>query len=299
MQTTIILHLEEHIDTDYVNALAPMRGTMTPARVQLAKAFGFDEHLTPKDLHKRADLVELAERIHRIAERNDAVSEQVSKTTWKIVQRTTKPRASFEFPADTFTGDSTKWGSTDFYAPVQEQMVAAIRSGLDFETPWMSCKKEILSSKVSRTRGTVTVEVNVWDDFDTQGTGTASGRMTKNLSRDAILRRLSKLGCEAQDEADRDRKSNQDYAGYTIRNTQDPSVYALTYIANVCGDDTPSGDYYSHCGWQDVEYDENDNPAEFPSEDRIPRDVAMHLAKEMNELKGEIEYKGFIATPWR
>jgi len=209
-QTTIILHLEEDIDTDYVNALAPMRGTMTPARVKLAQTFGFDAHLTPVNLRKRADLAELAKRIHRIAERNDAVSEQVSTTTWKVVQRTQKPRAPYEFPADTFVGDSTKWGSTDFYSPVQSQMVAAIRSGLDFETPWMGCKKQILSSKVFRNRGTVTVKVSVWDNFDTQGTGTASGRMTKNLSHDAILRRLSKMGCEAQNEAERDRKVNQD-----------------------------------------------------------------------------------------
>jgi hypothetical protein len=275
---------------------------MTPARVQLARVFGFkDDHLTPVRLPARADLEQLTERIERIAGRNDASISRVNKNTWKVTQRTQGERKQYAFLPGTFSGDSTRWGPTDFYAPVQEQIIAAIQSGHDFETPWMSCKKEIISTQILRTRkGKVTVTVSVSDDFDTPGEGEATGRITKNLNHETILRKLEKLGAEAHASAEADRKVNANYKGYSVGPDKKPYPWVLTYLVNVAGDDAPSGDNYHHWGWQDVEYDEDDNPEEYPSEDQIPRDVAIYLAKKMDETMADvIRYKGYRATAWK
>jgi hypothetical protein len=87
--------------------------------------------------------------------------------------------------------------------------------------PWLSCKKEILSSRISRTKGITSVEVSVSDDFDTPGTGVAEGRIATHdrVSDDSILRALEKLGADAHGEAESDQKSNRCYCGYQATNS--------------------------------------------------------------------------------
>jgi len=310
---TIHLHLIEEIDRDYVEASAPRggrnSGTFTPARQALAECFGFDKSRTPESIPAAdggdcgsCDLAKLDQRIHDIAARHMATVERIKPLHWVVTRTTPEPCATYEFPAGTFSGcDQTKWGPTDFYEGTREGILAALRSGLDFETPWLSCKKEILSSRITRSKGITTVEVSVSDDFDTPGMGAASARIPVHakVSDDSILRSVEKLGAKAHEESDNDRHTNADYVGYSVGPNKKPYPWVMTYLVNVGGCDTPSGDNYHWWGWQEVETDEDDNPNPLPEPDKIPAEVAEHLAKGMEQLKPVVIYKGYRATAWK
>jgi hypothetical protein len=211
-------------------------------------------------------------------------------------------RPVYEFPQGSFSGcNQTKWGPTDFYDQDRATVLAALRSGLDFETPWLSCKKEILSSQISRSKGKVTVQVSVSDDFDTPGMGDASARIMTHskVSDDSILMTLEKLGAKAHDLAADDQKSNADYVGYSVGPDTEPRSWVLTYLVNAGGMDTPSGDNYHWWGWQEVETDEDDNPAPRPPEEEIPADVADKLVEMMEKGISPAVYGGFRATAWK
>lgn len=314
-QTTIILRLEEDICCDYVQAYPPRTGLnageMTPARKDLAARFGFDEYITPKALPPAdpestcpsCDIQKLAERIERIAARCGATVSRTSPLRWVIRRTAPVPRPQYEFPKGSFSGcNQTKWGATDFYGQDRATILAAMRSGLDFETPWLSCKKEILSTRISRKGVKTTVKVSVSDDFDTPGMGEASRRIVAHsrISDESILRALEKLGDEAHDKAERDRKCNQDYIGYSVGPDEKPYPWVLTYLVNGGGCNTPSGDNYHWWGWQEVETDEEtDEPAPHPPEERIPVDVADKLAEMMEQGISPAVYAGFRATAWK
>jgi hypothetical protein len=206
------------------------------------------------------------------------------------------PRPDYVFPQGVFSGDSTRWGATDFYDQVKTALVAAMRSGLDFETPWMSCNKECISTQVSRTKGKTTVRVSVSDDFDTPGMGEASAHVMHHskVSDERIVCRLQELGDAAHQDAEDDRKGNADYVGYSVGPDEKPYTWVLTYLVNAGGEDTPSGDYYFWWGWQDVEDDEEPRPPE----DQIPAEVADKLAEMMEEGISPAVYGGFRATRW-
>lgn len=310
--TTIHLRLVEDIIGDYAEVSAPRSGVnagiFTPTRQALAERFGFDRSRSPKPIPAAeeggtsCDLQKLAERIERIAERNGATVKHPSPTHWIVSRKETPIRSVYEFPTGSFAGcDQTKWGPTDFYDEVKAAILAALRSGLDFETPWLSCKKEILSSQISRSKGKVTVQVSVSDDFDTSGMGDASARIQTHarVSDETILRSLENLGAKAHTLADSDRSDNADYVGYSVGPDEKPYPWVMTYLVNCGGHDTPSGDNYHWWGWQEVETDDDDNPEPRPSEDQIPADVADKLAEMMENGISPAVYGGFRATAWK
>jgi hypothetical protein len=247
-----------------------------------------------------ADLAELAERIERIAARRNAKVIRKSPLHWIVSRRDTPPRDTYEFPAGSFSGcDQTKWGPTDFYPEVRAALLEAIRSGLDFETPWMSCKKEILSSRVARSKGILTVWVSVSDDFDTPGRGEASGRILAGSTDEQISRKLNALGNAAHDRADNDRKSNQVFVGYSVGPDAHPYPWCHTYLVSVSGLDYPPGDNYHWWGWQEVDTDDEGNPNPVGTPEGIPADVAAKLAEMMEDLVSPAVYGGFRATAWK
>lgn len=207
-------------------------------------------------------------------------------------------KAIYQFPEDTFRSyDQTKWGPTDFYDSTRESMVQAFASGLDFETPWLRCKKEILSSQITRSKGIVTVSVSVSDDFDTNGSGESSFRVTKATTQERFFDLLEKAGDAAWKAADEDREGNQSYLGYSVGPVDIDGNFSwvCTYIVNVMGFDVPPGDNYHKWGWQEVEDDED--PEATPEE--MPKEVAIELERLINEdFPQVVELNGFRAKQW-
>lgn len=301
--TTIYLHLEETSGNDVVFARPPKHCPMTPAREALSRIFietyplGTD--ISPADSSKDfgpCDLGRLHHRVVAIAERNFCQVWRVSKTVWKITQNQ-KTRQSFAFPEKAFSGyDQTKWGPTDFYDDTRNHLLNAMRSGLDFETPWMSCKKEILSSKITKAGGITTVAVSVSDDFDTSGMGEASKRIrVKGFDDEQVIAQLEQLGSKAWQLAESEIKSNATYVGWSVGPDDGSNGWVNTYLVNVAGMDSPSGDNYHRWGWQEAE-DGEDLP---PAED-IPNDIARELAEKIESAEGSpIIHRGFRATLWK
>lgn len=301
--TTIYLHLEETICNEVVFARPPKHCPMTLAREALSRIFietyPLGTEIPPADSSKDfgpCDPDLLHHRIVAVAERNLCRVWRVSKTVWKITQNQ-KTRQSFAFPEKAFSGlDQTKWGPTDFYDDTRNHLLNAMRSGLDFETPWMSCREEILSSKITKAGGITTVAVSVSDDFDTPGMGEASKRIrVKGFDDEQVIAQLEKLGSKAWELAESERKSNATYVGWSVGPDDGSNRWVNTYLVSVAGLDSPSGDNYHRWGWQEAE-DGEDLP---PAED-IPNDIAQELAKKMeNFAESPIIHRGFRATLWK
>jgi hypothetical protein len=209
----------------------------------------------------------------------------------------------YEFPENAFSGyDQTKWGPTDFYSNTKEALAKAFKSRKSFETPWLSCKKEILSSRITRDKGTVTVEVSVSDDFDTPGMGSAQFTVNANTSEDEFFDLLENAGSAAWTEARENRKDNAVYVGYAVgREGPDGkrTGWEITYIVAV-GEgayyDAPPGDYYHRWGWQEVETDDDTDHMACPEE--IPQAIADQLAEGMQDLEPVVKAGGWVATMW-
>jgi hypothetical protein len=157
--------------------------------------------------------------------------------------------AMFQF-SETFTrGDLTKWGASDFYDDKKAELVAALASGKPFDTGWGGCKKEILTSRVSFDGKTITCEVSVSDDFDTEGLGSVS--IPAPATIDQVETALDQASCAA----DENRGDNADYTGFSIHQGGDKGPWVETYIAqrsDMAGYmDCPPGDNYHQWGFQD------------------------------------------------
>jgi hypothetical protein len=63
---------------------------------------------------------------------------------------------------DGLDGDATKWGISDFYDENADVLKNAVQSGEPFDTGWFSCKKEVITGRVSRSvkGGKISVEVS-------------------------------------------------------------------------------------------------------------------------------------------
>jgi hypothetical protein len=203
----------------------------------------------------------------------------------------------FQFPEGTFSGDMTKWGPTDFYTNVEEQIVAAFRSGKCWETPWGGCRKEILSSQFSFDGKTLTAQVSVSDDFDTEGMGEASFVPSQSMTDDEFLAALEKAGSEAHEGACDVQKDNRCYCGYSVGKMDGKKVpWQFTYLVNVSGFDTPAGDNYHRFGWQEVETEDDQDMDACPEE--IPAAVAKQLQKGMEQMRPLVRCKGWGAKIW-
>ena len=201
----------------------------------------------------------------------------------------------FDFPRPSC--DGTKWGPTDFYDDVRENLGKAFDSGLYFETGWLCCKKEILSSEIAREGDTVTVSVSVSDDFDTDGVGHAEGKVPK--TKKAFFNLLERLGAKAHADASDAQKDNRCFCGYSVgRKAKDGARknWEFTYLVSVAGFDVPSGDNYHRWGWQDVDTDDDQDIDARP--EAIPAKIAAKLAEGMQQFQTTVSAGGWVATIW-
>lgn len=181
--------------------------------------------------------------------------------------------------------DGAHCGLTDWYPPLEAAITAALARGKSYAwtTGWYASKKEIASACITQRDGEITVEVSVSDDFDTNGSGEQTIRFTKNLDRirDAIS--------AAWTEANRDRRDNEVYAGFSVGRGGGWEFTLILPVGWGHEMDVPPGDNYHRWGWQEVE-DGEDRPAEIPAEvaERLKQwaEDPMHGAGEKHTYRG-------------
>ena len=296
--TTILLYLEENYDGHLIAFPAPpYRQPWTPARATLADLIGLNPINTP-GVDVKQDLGRFEERLATVAARQKVTLEKIAPLTFRLTQKTPKLRGTYEFPANAFSGlDQTKWGPVDFYDEPRESIRLAFLSGDDFETPWMGCKKEILSSRITRAGKTVTVEVSVSDDFDTSGMGEASFTVNRVTTEDQFFSKLEEAASEAHDAAEDGRKDNAGYAGFSVGKE---GKWEFTYLVCLDGSDSPSGDNYHRWGWQEVEEEQEESEDAFPEE--LGEEIASELAKQIHEFLynagPDPSFEGYTAKLW-
>jgi hypothetical protein len=305
-QITIYLHLEEQID-DTLTAFwkTPVGRTETEDHKAFAELLGFrdDENgiRLGKDVGK--DLAKFEERLDSVSDRKEFTVKKTGALSYRLTRKIKQPREVYQFPAGSFPGlDNTRWGPTDFYDSGKAAIAAAFRSGLDFETPWLSCKKEILSSRIIRSKNRVLVEVSVSDDFDTPGAGDSSFGVNRATTEESFFDKLERAGGEAHGRADDNRHDNQDYLGYSVGKVDKDGNFswALTYLANIAGLDYPPGDNYFRWGWQEVSDRNQETPDALPPAKEIPAKVAREIARLIEEDYPEtVEVGGYRAKRWK
>ena len=203
----------------------------------------------------------------------------------------------YDFPE--IPGDGTKWGPTDFYDEVREHLTKAFESGLDFETGWLGCKKEILSSRIIRSGDTISVDVSILDDLDTSGSGSDSFDIPEGCTADQFFELLETAGSNAHEEASENQKDNAGYIGYSVgRIGEDGKApWQFTYLVNVFGTDYPTGDNYYRWGWQEVPDDSEDDDLDAHPEE-IPAKVASKLAEGIQAGRKTVRCQGWLARKW-
>ena len=170
-------------------------------------------------------------------------------------------KEAFESHGEIFCGgiDGSHWGVEDWYERTEESIKTAIEEccGDDFEadwsTPWLGCKKEIVSWKISWSwrRGTYLCEVSCSDDFDTEGSG---AEFVPHIEiEEGLIDKLKDGLRKALIEADENKKENECFVGFTIL---DGNSWIDTYIARNPGHewsgemDEPGGGCYHQWGIQ-------------------------------------------------
>lgn len=276
--TTILLYLDENYDGHLIAFPAPpYRQPWNEARAALADLIGLHPINTP-GVDVKDDLLRFEDRLASVAARAKATVEKIAPLTFRITRKTPETRGTYEFPGNAFSGmDQTKWGPVDFYDDSRESIRLAFRSGDDFETPWMGCKKEILSSRITREGNKITVEVSVSDDFDTPGMGEGSFTVNRATTEDQFFAKLEDAASEAHEAATGDRNDNAGYAGFSVGKE---GKWEFTYLVCLDGSDAPSGDNYYRWGWQEVEEEQEESEDAFPEE--LGQETARELEKQMH-----------------
>jgi hypothetical protein len=182
-------------------------------------------------------------------------------------------------------GDGSHWGLSDWYQRGRYALKRAIASKSDWTTGWYGSKKEIASAKISRIGGVYHIETSVSDDFDTVGNGGGEFK-PKSHTSEGILEEIAKHVDKFWNDAETDRKFNQDYEGFSILKG---GRCIETYIRNASGVfDTPPGDNYHAWGFQ--------------GESRLPKDVKKALeefAEGDNYDENEFTFKGYTIRRWK
>lgn len=156
-------------------------------------------------------------------------------------------KETFEFSDEFNKGDMTKWGASDFYNNKREEILAAISSGLPFDTHWGACKKELLTSRIICTGQSFVCAVLVSDDFDTPGTTELLA--VRGETDEKTLINIENTLDNAADLAREDQKNNREYRGFLIRNEQ--GAWVETYIQDEAGwNKHPPGSNYNEWGFQ-------------------------------------------------
>lgn len=180
-------------------------------------------------------------------------------------------------------GDGAHRGLSDWYPNKEAALALALKSKQPFDTRWYGSKHEIASARIHSTNGKqIEVEVSVSDDFDTPG----NGRTTCDATISAIRKAISK----AWSDAEKDQRSNRQYAGYSLihwstkipeylrknaypretrkryRSKQSRCLdYYIVNCSDWCGfNDSPPGDNYHHWGWQSDDNEKSEHWGENP-----------------------------------
>lgn len=204
-------------------------------------------------------MVKLRDFAKRYPERIQSIHQDSSRVhhKWSLVSVCEK--VTDEIPADqefTFSetfnrGDITHSGASDWYEHKEKELLSALASGKSFETGWRGCKKEILSTSITRSEDSITCEVSVSDDFDTEGMGFSTFTIQSDEPPETTLERIRRALDEAHEHAAKDKKENEVYRGYSITNKV--GQWVETYLQRWNGSehfDTPPGDAYHQWGWQ-------------------------------------------------
>jgi hypothetical protein len=131
---------------------------------------------------------------------------------------THKKHQVFTFSESFKRGDLTHWSASDWYEDKESEILRALQSGKTFDTGWRGCKKEILSTCITRADNVITCVVSVSDDFDTEGMGEVTFTVQSDDKPDVILESVRTSLEQAHDAADSDKKENEVYRGYSIHN---------------------------------------------------------------------------------
>ncbi len=183
-------------------------------------------------------------------------------------------------------GDGAHCGLTDWYPENEAALKAALDTHQPFDTGWYSSKKEIASARIWSDDGdSINIEVSVFDDFDTDGTGY---RSTTEWTLDAVSAAVD----AAWDDADENRKNNEPYVGFSIHDST--GAWVETYILSVGEYDTPPGDNYYWWGWQ---HDEKDDVG-IPHPD-IPEDAVEAFEEFVDGDGDELTVNGWTIRRWR
>ncbi len=201
---TILISVEEHIDSNHVT-WSPARGEVNRhdelARLMTLKVSDLTSRCVPVEIEMETSMDDLHIRLEHIALKSRLKLKRLSKTRWSVTGRLTT-RLVYEFPE--VIGDGAKWGPVDFYDDVRDNVFAAVRSGLDFSTDWIACKKEPVSCRITRERGKTRVKVSVCGEGDAYGDASVTTQLHKRLTDDEIMRRLERAAHKAWDIANRD-----------------------------------------------------------------------------------------------
>ena len=150
-------------------------------------------------------------------------------------------------------GDGAKWGISDWYSEVEEQILAALTTGEDFETGWYGSKREIASGWVRVTGAQCHTQASVSDDFDTEGRG--EFEVTLTGTPEERLCQIQEALDKALELAGENQKDNEVVVMFKILHLEDDGEWhwVETYLQPM-GDghylDHPPGDYYHDWGFQ-------------------------------------------------
>lgn len=192
---------------------------------------------------------------------------------------------TFEFSEKFNNGDMTKWGASDFYSDKREEILAAVSSGLSFDTGWGACKKEILSSRIVCLGDSFVCKVSVCDDFDTNGH--AGLTALRGVSHEDTMINIGTALDNASGLALEDQKNNREYRGFTIHNEQ--GSWVETYIQDTggWGNEYPPGDNYAEWGFQ--------------GDSEIPEDVKEKMEEWIVSYPPNgsfLKLEGWRVSPW-
>lgn len=201
---TIIITVEENVDCNHV-IWSPARGEVN-RHAELAKLMTLEvsdvtSRCVPVEIKMETSMDDLHVRLEYIATKNRLKLKRLSETRWRVTGRL-KTRLVYEFPE--VIGDGAKFGPVDFYDDVRDNVFAAVRSGLDFSTDWICCKKEPVSCRITRERGKTRVKVSVCGEGDAYGDASVTTQLHKSLTDDQIMCRLERAAHKAWDIAKRD-----------------------------------------------------------------------------------------------
>jgi len=163
-------------------------------------------------------------------------------------------------------GDGCRLGPSELYGDHERLLKLALEDDLQpFDTGWFGSQREIVSFRVRRSDHEVVCEASCSDDFDTEGKGEwvihladrkceVPGVDWVEDSYDKILEALS----DAWDEAKKDKKSKEDFAGFSIHPLDENGNSIGWYDTLILPvgqftseDDPPPGHEYEKWGFQD------------------------------------------------